>query len=145
MPKFFNQGRLGCSRNGQAVLPLVFLMGGLVIIMSLTLIFLANAFLVSSYGFQTSERAEAVAASGAYDALLRLTRNIDLAASSPGYTLPLGSYSASVIVTQNSPASGQITITSSCTILGRTKKVVAIVSKSSLTGQTILASWQYIQ
>ena len=133
------------KRKGQAVLPLIFMMGGLVVLMSLTLVFLAYTFLESSYGFQISEKAKAVAASGAYDALLRLARNKDLSAPAPGYSLPIGNYSANVSVLQNSPASDQATIISVSTISNRERKVVAIVSRPSLTGEITLVSWSYAQ
>ena len=134
-------GERNCRKNGQAVLPLVFLMGGLIALMALTLVFLAQSFLVSSYGFQISERAKAVAASGVYDALLRLARNKDL--SGP-YSLPLGDYSAGVTVTQL-PLLGRVTITSASTISGRERNVTVIASRSSNTGQITLISWQYTQ
>ncbi len=129
------------EHNGQAVLPLVLLMGGLVVLMALTLLFLAQTFLTSSYGFQISERAKAVAASGAYDALLRLARNKDFTGV---YSLPLGTDSANVTI-QNSPLSELVTITSVSTILSRMRKVTTVVSRSSYTGQITLISWQYTQ
>ncbi len=88
-------------------------MGGLIVLMALTLVFLSQSFLTSSYGFQSSERAKAVAASGVYDAMLRLTRNKDLSES---YSMPLGSYSASITVTQDTPGSGFVTIVSTSTV-----------------------------
>ncbi len=130
------------DRHGQTVLPLVLLIGGLIVIIALTLVFLSRSFLTSSYGFQIAEKAKAVAASGAYDALVRLTRNKDLSGT---YVLPLGTYSASVTVTQDSPALGQVAITSISTILSRQKKVSVVVSRTSSTGQIVLTSWQYAQ
>lgn len=134
--------RQGSRESGQTVLPLVFLMGGLIVLMSLTLIFLAHSFLVSSYGFQISERAKAVAASGAYDALMRLARNKDLSGS---YSLPIGDYSAGVTIAQNSPVSGRVTVNSASTIASRQRKVTAIASRSTETGQIVLISWRYTQ
>ncbi|OGZ53574.1 MAG: hypothetical protein A3B25_00530 [Candidatus Ryanbacteria bacterium RIFCSPLOWO2_01_FULL_48_26] len=130
------------NEDGQTVLPLVLLIGSLIVLIALTLVFLSHTFLISSYGFQISEKAKAVAVSGVYDALIRLARNKDL---SGAYALPLGEYSANVAVTQDSPIAGQATITSASTILNRQRKVAAIVSRPSSTGQIILISWQYTQ
>jgi len=113
-----------------------------VVLVALTLAFLATSFVNSTYGFEIGERAKAVAAAGAYDALIRLERNKDLSPSGGSYNLPLGSDSATVSVTQSSPTSGQVTIVSTATIVGRTRSVRAVVSRDSNTGQITLTSWQ---
>ena len=128
------------SRTGQAVLSLVFLIGGIVVLVALTLAFLVTSFLNSTYGFQVGERAKVVAASGVYDALARLSRNKDL--SSSGYSVPLGSDAAIVSVTQPLPDTGLVTIVSTATVLNRTRTVRAVVSRDSNTGQIVLTSWQ---
>ncbi|MEK7507858.1 MAG: hypothetical protein AAB602_02115 [Patescibacteria group bacterium] len=130
------------KNSGQTVLPLVLLMGGLIVLSAITMAFLSRSFLASSYGFQISEKAKAVAASGAYDALIRLTRNKDL---SGAYSLPLGTYSADVSITQDSPVPGQAAITSVSAISGRQRKVSVVVSRSPSTGQIILTYWKYIE
>ena len=128
--------------RGQALLPLVLLIGGLIVLMSLTVIFLARSFLASSYGFQISERAKAVAASGANDALLRLARDRKLEGT---YSLAVGSYSATVTITKCSETTEQATISSVATVSNYQRTVTAVVSCPSDTGQISLISWQYTQ
>ncbi|MBI4087547.1 MAG: hypothetical protein HY434_01830 [Candidatus Liptonbacteria bacterium] len=127
------------SRRAQAVLSLVFLIGGIIVLAGLTLAFLANSFLNSTYGFAISERAKAVAASGAYDALMRLARNKDLSTS--GYSLSVGSDSATVSVTQDSPATGLVIVTSISTISNRERRVRAVVSRDATSSLIATVSW----
>lgn len=124
------------------MLPLVFLIGGVTVLIGFTLAFLAHVFVVNSFGFQISERAKAVAASGVYDALLRLDRNKDLSGS---YTLPLDGNSTDVTIVQDTPAVGMVSITSISTISSRQRKIRAVVSRSPDTGQIALRSWVYAQ
>ncbi|MDP2598662.1 MAG: hypothetical protein Q8P49_02440 [Candidatus Liptonbacteria bacterium] len=127
------------ARRGQAVLSLVLLIGGIVVAVGVTLAFLATSFINSAYGYRAAQRAAAVASSGAYDALQRLSRNS--AFSSSGYTLTVGSDSATVTVTQDSPATDQVTITSTATVSLAQKTVRVIVSIDPNTSQTTVVSW----
>ncbi len=130
------------SRRGQAVLSLVFLIGGIIVLAGITLAFLANSFLNSTYGFAISERAKALAASGVYDALLRLARNKDL--STIGYDISAGSYSATVSITQGPPSTGLVTITSTSVISGREKRIRAVVSRDATSSLISVVSWDQI-
>ncbi len=129
---------LPTHRKGQAILSLIFLIGGIVVLIGLTLAFLATSFVNSVYGYRAAQRAGAVAASGAYDALMQLARNQSF--SSPGYALTVGSDSATVAVTQNS-AAGTATIVSAATVSLSTKTVRAVVAENTSTGQTFVVSW----
>lgn len=130
-------------RSGQAALSLVFLIGGIIIIVGTTLAFLSFSFINSGIGFQFAQRAEAIASAGAEDALLILNRNPSFA--SGGYSLPLGSDQATVSVSQGSPVAGQATILSRSTISGYTRKVQVVVSINSASSQNVILSWQLIQ
>ena len=61
--------------TGQAALALVFLIGGAVVLVGITLAFLVYNFVNSTSGFQAANRALGVALAGANDALVRLSIN----------------------------------------------------------------------
>ncbi len=112
--------------------------------MGVTLGFLASSFVNSTFGFTAAQRALAIADAGARDAYLRLLRNKDLSSPS-GYTMPLGTDSALVTVTQGSPATGLVTVVTTATISFHTRKVQFVASVTSSTGQISLVSWKEIQ
>ena len=126
--------------NGQAVLSLVLLIGSIIAFVSVTLAFIALGFINSSTGFERANRALAVASAGVEDALMRLTRNKDLSATSP-YTFSVGSSSVAVTITQGSPVSGQATVVSGSSVGPYTRQVQAIVAITSSTGEVQLISW----
>ena len=128
------------SGAGQAALSLVFLIGGIIIVVGVTLAFLSFSFINTSFGFQSAQRAEAIASAGARDALMQLAR--DNSFSSVGYNVPLGTDQATVVVTQSSPTAGQTTISSAATISNNTRQIRVIVSVDPSTGQVTVLSWQ---
>ncbi len=129
---------------GQAALSFVFLVGSIVILIGVTLGFLASSFVNATYGFTVAQRALSIADAGARDAYLRLLRNKDLSSPS-GYTMPLGTDSALVTVTQDSPATGLVTVVSVATISFHTRKIQFVASVTSSTGQISLVSWKEVQ
>jgi len=128
-------------RRGQAFLALIFFIGGIVLLIGITIAFLANSFIDSGYGYKAALQAEAVATSGANDAMLQLQRNSGF--SSGGYNMTVGSSTATVTVTQNSPSSGFITILSTATVSNRTRNVNVVLSLNATTSQTSVVSWQF--
>ncbi len=133
--------------GGQAALSFVFLIGIIIALIGVTLAFLTMSFLNSSYGFQASQQALAVASGGAEDALLRLVRNKDF--SSPlGYCVPQGMLpcgdGAAQVTVQNPSGSNQATVISQGLLNRRTKSVQVIVSVASGTGGVQVVSWQQI-
>lgn len=129
--------------RGQAFLALVFLIGGIVVLIGITIAFFTNSFVDTGYGYKAQVLAEAAAASGAEDGLLQLDRNPNF--SSSGYSLAVGSSTATVTITQNSPSSGFITVLSTATVSSRTRKINVVLSLNATTGQTSIVSWQTIQ
>jgi hypothetical protein len=129
--------------QGQSLLALVILIGAIIVIIGATLSFSATAFLTSSYGFQKAGVAEAAANAGAQDALLQLDRNSSF--SSTGYSLPVGSSTATVSVTQNNPSTNFITILSQSTVSGSTRKISIIIGKNANSNQLTVISWQETQ
>jgi hypothetical protein len=129
---------------GQTFLALVFLIGGIIAFVGITLAFLATSFIDSGYGFNESVIAESAAASGAQDALLQLERNPTFS-NTGGYSLIVGSTTATVTVTQSSPSAGFITILSKATNVGHVKKVNVVLGVNSTTDQMNIVSWQETQ
>jgi hypothetical protein len=132
--------RIPHTKTGQAVLSTVFVIGGMVVLIGLALAFLATSFVNSAYAFQASQRAEAVALSGVYDTLMKLNRNNSLTLSST--SVPIGSYSATVTVVQDSPATGESTITSTATVSNKQRTFKVVASVASSTGQATVVSWR---
>jgi hypothetical protein len=130
-------------RKGQSFLALIILIGAIVAAIGVTIAFWAGTFVNIGFGYQTSAQAQAAASSGAEDALLKLDRNA--AFSSSGYSLGVGSTTASVSVTQNSPSTNFITIISSSTVSNHVGKVSVVLSENATTGQLTVVSWQETQ
>jgi len=128
------------SREGQASLSLVFLIGGIVLFIGINLAFLVFSFISSTYGFRAQNRAFAVASGGLYDGVMQVVRNKDFS-NTGGYSAAIGSDSATVTVTQNAPSSGYATITSDATVAGRRRKIQGVVSVLSTTGAVNLVSF----
>jgi hypothetical protein len=125
---------------GQAFLSTVLLIGGIMIVIAAAVAVLAATVLDSGYGLRASNKAESVATAGVNDAFLRLIRTSSF--SSGGYTVTVPEGSAAVSVTQSG---GAATVLSSATIGVRTRKISAMFSISSSTGQVMLVLWQDVQ
>ncbi|OGY97336.1 MAG: hypothetical protein A2122_01480 [Candidatus Liptonbacteria bacterium GWB1_49_6] len=134
----------GTYRKGQATLSLAILVGGTAVLIGLTLAFLTISFTNSSSGFQSAERALAVASAGADDALLRLVRNKDFPSSK--YTLEVGSgnHIATVIVQNSSPVFNRVTITSQATVGVAQRKIEVIAEVDGDTGKMSVISWRQV-
>lgn len=120
---------------------MVFLIGGIILLVGLMLVFFSSSFIDIGYGYQASLNAEAAAVSGAQDAMLQLERNT----ATSSYSLPVASTTVAVTVTQNAPSTNYITVLSVATVSLRTRKVQAILFKDPTTGQFTVTSWQEIQ
>lgn len=130
-------------RQGQTALSLTFLIGTIILFAGVAIALVVMSFLNATYGYQAATRAYAAASGGVQDGLLQLIRNKTF--SSPGgYSVPLNSYSASVTVNQNTPITGQVTIVSAATVSNYTRRIQAIASVSTSTGQVDLLLWQSI-
>lgn len=115
------------------------------IIIGATLTFVIVSFLNSTYGFRDSSQALSIAQSGLEDAAIQLARNKDF--TSAGYCVPdlgCGAGTATVSVTQNSPAAGQATIVSYAVTNNRQRRIRAVVSVAS-SGKIDFLSWEILQ
>lgn len=132
---------MSCNRSrkaGQAALGMVLLIGGVIVLIASTMAFLVFSYLNSTFGYQASQRAYAAAASGADDGVMRLLRNKDF--SSAGYSLPVGSSTATVSITQNSPASRQVTIDSQATVSFYSRRIKTIADVNATSGEVTVIS-----
>lgn len=128
-------------RSGQATLSLVFLIGGIILIMSVTLAVLVMSFLNSGYGFQAANRSLAAAQAGVQDAHLKLLRDNELTGT---YSFANGSSTANVTVTQDSPSAGKVTVVADATFSGYTRKVQAIFAVNATSSEVNLISWSQL-
>jgi hypothetical protein len=126
-------------KRGQAFLSLVLLVGGAIILIGLTLAFLATSFVDTGYGYRALTQAQAAANSGVSDALLQLDRNASFSQPS-GYSVIVGSNTATVTVTQNSPSTGLVTILSTATVGTRTRKITVVAAANASTSQVTIIS-----
>lgn len=133
--------KLRASLSGQAALSLVFLIGGIALLVSVTLAVIAISFLNSTFAFQSANRAYANATSGAQDALLKLARN-DAFSDTVGYQVPKDCTSncATVLVTQISP-SEQVEIISTATVFASTRRIKVVVAIDPNNGEIAVSSW----
>jgi len=128
------------THRGQSALAVTLVIGGIAILIGVTLAILAISFLNSAFGFQNANRAQAIAMSGISDAMVQFVRNKDFPSSS--YCVPLGCgvNSATVTITQHSPTVSQATVSSTAAILNYTKRLQAIISIDQTTGLVTLFS-----
>ena len=133
-------------REAQASLSLIFLIGGIVILVGVTVAYVALSFLNSSYGFQASNRAYGAAMAGIHDGILQLVRNKDFPTTS-GYCVPAANAPcpdgyALVAITQNSPSAGQVLVVSDATVSRYRRKIQATLAVSTSTGEVNVISIQ---
>lgn len=136
------------TQQGQVFLTLVFFIGGIVAVIGLLIAFFALSSADTGYGASAAFTAQSAATAGVEDALLELNRNAQFPQNSTmsnPYTVSTGSATATVTVTQNLPAAGEVTIVSVSTVLGHTKKIQVVVSEDPTTSQVSVVSWTQIQ
>src|SRR5690242_7844507 len=107
------------THRGQTMLSLTLIIGGLIILFGTSLAIIIISFLNSTYGFRAANAALSLARGGIRDAELRLSRDSTL--SDTGYCVPYAATPcpagyALVIITQNSPVAGQVTVSSDATV-----------------------------
>lgn len=133
------------STRGQTMLSLTLLIGGLIILFGTSLAVIVISFLNSTYGFRAANAALALARGGLSDAQLRLERDSTISDAGycvPAIATPCPSGYALVAITQNSPAAGQVTVTSDATVSNRRRKVQGIFQLATSTGLVVPVSSQ---
>ncbi len=137
--------RSDAPRRGQAALSLVFLIGGIALLVSVTLAVIAISFLNSTFAFQSANRAYANATSGAQDALLKLARN-ESYSNLVGYSVPKDCTSncATVTINQIDP-NKQVEILSTATVFASTRKIRVMASIDQNNGEVSVSSWENLE
>lgn len=146
--------------TGQAALSMVLLVGGIVVVVGVTLAFLALSFLNSSFSFQAANRALALASSGINDAVLRLVRDNYFAPFDTFYCVPgpaitseggmegggaaieCPSASAKVTIADVIGVPNQKLITSEASVGQSKRKIEVVVAVSASTTQVSMLSWR---
>ena len=126
------------TRSGQTALATIFLIGGVIVLLGTSLALVALSFSNSALGFQASNRALAAAMAGIEDAKLQLLRNKDF--YDVGYCVPFASTpcpagSATVVVAQDTPSSGQVTVTAEAIVQRRRRRIQGIFAVATSTGR----------
>lgn len=129
------------QKFGVAALPTLLLIGSIIFGIAVALTSSLFLYINSSYGVNLSLKALSVAKSGIYDGAMKVARDKTIVSSS--YTLPVGNYSALVTICQGgtsgcSATSGNFLISSTATVLTRSKEMQATVSVDNVTGITKL-------
>lgn len=131
---------------GQATFSFIFLVGGIVVAIGVTLAILATTLINVTFGFRASERAAAAASSGAEDAVLRLMRNKSFPSPIPNgpYIFLVDAAPVTVDITQDVIVSGfnKATIDSSATVSGYQRKIRVIAQINQTTGEVQVLSWK---
>lgn len=122
--------------SGQAALSTILIIGGIIMLFGISIAIITLSFANSTLGYQAANKALGVAMGGLRDAEIQLLRNANF--SDAGYcvpqtTVPCPSGYATVIVTQNTPQTGQVTVTSEATVLLRKRKISAVYAVSATT------------
>ena len=140
--------------TGQAMLSMVFLIGGMLLLIGITLAFLIYNFVHATFGFQAANRALGVALAGANDALGQLVINREFNVNGEQncvYNFFIGPDKAAVtVIHHNSPCQGsmglpdvnsnQIFVMSNAGVSGRGRKIEMIVSLDKITGEVSIGS-----
>jgi uncharacterized protein (UPF0333 family) len=86
-----------------------------------------------------------IAEAGAKDAMQKLTRNKNY--SNTGYNLAIGNGSAGIVVSKDTPSSGQTEILSTGVVGGNTKKIKVILNTDAAgdgSGKVAIISWEEV-
>jgi len=143
MFKFFKK------EKGAATLPVVLLIGGIIVEISIAGAFLAYFLSQSGFGLKLSAEALAAAQSGIEDAKLRIVRDKNFTASPNPYTVDVGNRSAEVTVCRNlrtvssacdTAMSGKYEVTSLGSALAKRRQLRAIFYVDDTTGEIKLES-----
>ena len=96
------------NNSGVAVLPTILLIGGLLVSISVSLLFVSYFFGQGSFGVKLSNEALAAAQAGISDAVMRVVRDKNYNTANSSYSLAVGSRSAQVIVCQENRKTSSI-------------------------------------
>ena len=130
------------SRRGQATLGFVFLVAAIIILVSISFVFVVVSLINSGYAYQSAQQASFAANSGVEDALLHISRDKDF--DSSGYSFQVGASSVTVSVASNTPALGEKSIIARAISGTNSRRVLAIVTVPTSTTALNILSWSEI-
>ncbi|KKU94148.1 MAG: hypothetical protein UY26_C0003G0299 [Candidatus Jorgensenbacteria bacterium GW2011_GWA1_48_13] len=129
--------------RGQVALPFILLISGIIIEITIAGSFITYFLSTSGLGERLSLRASTAAQSGLRDAMIRITRDKDFAASAQNYNLDVGNDAAAISVSRTVDSTLGIyiyTITSTGTASSRQRKLVATIIVNQRNGYIQLQS-----
>lgn len=131
------------SKKGQIALSFVLLVSGIIIEIVIAGSFVTYFLTNTGLGERLQSRANTVAYSGLWDALVKISRNRDFGSSAQNYSLTVDNDSTAVSVSRSFNSGANVfiyTITSLGTAGTREKNIVATAVVSQVTGQVQLQS-----
>ncbi len=129
--------------RGQIALPFILLVSGIIVEITIAGSFITYFLSTSGLGERLNLRANTAAQSGLRDAMIRIARDKDYAASTQNYNLTVGSDTAAVTVSRTVDSGLGIyiyTIASTGTASSRQRKLVATVIVNQKNGYLQLQS-----
>lgn len=140
--------------EGIAILPVVLIVSGILMELAIAGTVLSTVLNNTAFSQRLSAEALAAARAGAQDAIMKVSRNKDFEALSPGYSLSITDRaSAQIIVCKNKKTvatacdtadGGKNEITSVGAALTRSKKIMAVLGMDIETGKVQVISFKEI-
>ncbi len=122
---------------------MVLLIGSVIAIVSLLLLFLSGALVSTGYGIKSSTAAQAAATAGAEDAMLQLERGA-IASFPASYAISVNGTTATVLVGNDAPTAGFVTVTSTATVANH-QSIVQVVMVENTSSPMSVVSWKVLQ
>lgn len=122
---------------------MVLLIGSVIAIVSLLLLFLSGALVSTGYGIKNTTAAQAAATAGAEDAMLKLERGA-IASFPASYTISANGTTATILVGNDAPAAGFVTVTSTATVANH-ESIVRVVMVENTSSPMSVVSWKVLQ
>jgi len=134
------------SSKGAVTLSMVLLVGGLIMELGIALAFVSYYLAQGGLGLRLSEEAMTAAKSGVQDAVMQIIRDSHFNPSPNPYSLAVGSASVEITICKDTCAgTGNFQIDSVGSILTKRRKIEAVVSVDSQTGEVKLLSEKEVE
>lgn len=129
-------------RLGQVALPIILLIGGILVTITISGTFINKFFSSGGLGERLSERAEAAAHAGVRDAILKISRDKEFTPNPNPYSLAVGNDNVSVLIERTAPNSYfyNYNIITEGIAFNRKKKLSAVIIVNQATGEVSLQS-----
>jgi hypothetical protein len=136
------RNHISSFRFGQITLPIILLIGGILVTIAVSGVFISQFFSSGGLGERLSERAEASAQAGIRDAILKISRDKDFFLGFSSYSLSVGNDTVQISVDRMVPNSSfyNYDIIAEGTAFNRKKKIVAVIIANQITGEVRIQS-----